>query len=89
MSDSKYVVVAELGLAKNKYGADIRTSEPMTLDEARAYVRTTLRGDNPDFFCLPKEARTLQLDGTDQYLVIEGHRLAPDSLSRFTIAREI
>ncbi|MGC0319236.1 hypothetical protein [Kitasatospora acidiphila] len=39
MSERNHVVVAEIGLTKNRYGAEIRTSESMSAEEAREFVR--------------------------------------------------
>ncbi|MEU6867111.1 hypothetical protein ABZ924_28315 [Streptomyces sp. NPDC046876] len=86
---SNHVVVAEIGLTKNKYGAEIRTSEPMTLDEARAYALTAARGGHPEFVPAPKNAQVLRTGGEDQYLVVEGHRLSPDSLTRLSVAEVV
>ncbi|WP_329314150.1 MULTISPECIES: hypothetical protein [unclassified Streptomyces] len=86
---SNYVVVAEIGLTKNKYGAEIRTSEPMTLDQARAFALTAAQGGNPDFAPAAKNAQVLRTGGADQYLVVEGHRLSPDSLTRLSVAEVV
>lgn len=89
MSERSHVVVAEIGLTKNRYGAEIRTSEPMPLEEAHEFALKAARGDNPDFYQSPKNAVVLRVGAADQYLVVEGHRLSPDSLSRFTVAEVV
>ncbi|KOY56053.1 hypothetical protein [Streptomyces sp. XY332] len=86
MGDGRHIVVAEIGLTKNRYGAEIRTSEPMSLEEAREFALNAVRGDHPDFYRRPENAVALRVGADDQYLVVEGHRLSPDSLSRLTVA---
>ncbi|MFF4449828.1 hypothetical protein [Streptomyces sp. NPDC001502] len=39
MSERNHGVVAETGLTKNRYGAQIRTSESMSLQDAREFAR--------------------------------------------------
>ncbi|WP_406194879.1 hypothetical protein OH807_06185 [Kitasatospora sp. NBC_01560] len=85
---SNHVVVAEIGLTKNRFGAEIRTSEPMSLEEARAFALEAARGQHPDFAPTAKEAQLLRA-GADQYLMVEGHRLNPDSLNRFTVTQVV
>ncbi|MFH8386565.1 hypothetical protein ACH4E7_37505 [Kitasatospora sp. NPDC018058] len=85
---SDHVVVAEIGLTKNRYGAEIKTSEPMPLEQARAYALEAARGGHPDFAPAAKDAQVLRV-GADQYLVVEGHRLSPDSLNRFTVTEVV
>ncbi|MGW3044305.1 hypothetical protein ACWC9T_30625 [Kitasatospora sp. NPDC001159] len=85
---SNHVVVAEIGLTKNRYGAEIKTSEPMSLEQARTFALEAARGSHPDFAPAPKKAQILRV-GTDQYLVVEGHRLSPDSLNRFTVTEVV
>ncbi|WP_406187849.1 hypothetical protein [Streptomyces sp. NBC_01006] len=86
MGEGRHVVVAEIGLAKNRYGAEIRTSEPMSLEKAREFALNAVRGERPDFYRRPENAVALRVGADDQYLVVEGHRLNPDSLSRLTVA---
>ncbi|TQF02844.1 hypothetical protein E6W39_11970 [Kitasatospora acidiphila] len=86
---SDYIVVAEIGLAKNRYGAEIRTSDPMPLDQARTFALEAARSGHPDFAPVAKNARVLRIGEADQYLVVEGHRLSPDSLSRFTVTQVV
>ncbi|MFJ9845945.1 hypothetical protein ACIRYZ_36990 [Kitasatospora sp. NPDC101155] len=83
-----HIVVAEIGLTKNRYGAEIRTSGPMSREQARAFALEAARGGHPDFAPAAKDARILQV-GADQYLVVEGHRLSPDSLNRFTVTQVV
>ncbi|MEU4584685.1 hypothetical protein AB0F92_21725 [Kitasatospora aureofaciens] len=85
---SDHVVVAEIGLTKNRYGAEIKTSEPMSLEQARAFALEAARGGHPDFAPAAKDAQVLRV-AADQYLVVEGHRLSPDSLNRFTVAQVV
>ncbi|WBP85128.1 hypothetical protein [Kitasatospora cathayae] len=85
---SNHVVVAEIGLTKNRYGAEIKTSEPMSLDQARAFALEAARGGHPEFAPALKKAQILRI-GADQYLVVEGHRLSPDSLNRFTVTEVV
>ncbi|MFI8456041.1 hypothetical protein [Kitasatospora sp. NPDC085464] len=85
---SNHVVVAEIGLTKNRYGAEIKASEPMTLEQARAFALEAARGDHPDFASAAKKAQILRVSA-DQYLVVEGHRLSPDSLNRFTVTEVV
>ncbi|MER5639343.1 hypothetical protein ABT095_20590 [Kitasatospora sp. NPDC002227] len=86
---STHVVVAEIGLTKNRYGADIRTSEPLPLEQAQAYALAAVRGEHPDFYEPLKDARVLRVPGADQYLVVGAHRLSPDSLSRITVTEVV
>jgi hypothetical protein len=81
-----YVVVAEIGLRKNSYGAEIRTSEPTTEAEAGALLQRVLDGAEPDLYAPPDGARVLRIDASGQYLVVEGHRLQPDALTRLSVA---
>lgn len=89
MSERNHVVVAEIGLTKNRYGAEIRTSESMSAEEAREFMLKAVRGDNPDFYRRPKNVVVLRVGAADQYLIVEGNRLSPDSLSRFTVAQAV
>lgn len=84
-----YVVVAEIGLSKNTYGADIRQSRPMSLPDARTFLRDALAGRHTDFCSPEQDAQVLQVEGADQYLVIEHRRLRPDRLLRLTIGRAV
>lgn len=84
MADS-YVVVAEIGLTKNSYGAEIRTSEPTTEPGARELLHRVLAGQEPELYSPPPEARIVRIDAIGQYLVVEGHRLRPDRLTRLSI----
>ncbi|MFI8266622.1 hypothetical protein [Streptomyces sp. NPDC085665] len=86
---SDHVVVAEIGLTKNKYGAEIRTSEPVPLDQARAFAPAAARGGNPAFVLAAKSAQVLRTGGDDRYLVVEVHRLSPDSLTRLSLAEVV
>ncbi|MCX4803277.1 hypothetical protein OG594_16740 [Streptomyces sp. NBC_01214] len=89
MGEGRHVVVAEIGLTKNRYGAEIRTSEPMSLELAREFALNAVRGHDPDFYRRPDNAVALRVGAADQYLVVEGHRLSPDSLSRLTVAEVV
>lgn len=86
MSEERFVVVGELGLTKNSYGAEIRRSEPLERSSAQELLSRTVSGQVPDFYQLPADAQVLQLAAGDQYLVIAGRRAQPDSLSRFSLA---
>lgn len=82
---ASYVVVAEIGLRNNSYGAEIRTSEPTTEAEAHELLRRVLDGDEPDLYAPPDGARVLYLEAADQHLVVEHHRLRPDALTRLSV----
>jgi len=82
-----YVVVAELGLTKNDYGAEIRHSVPLALPAAQALLGSVLNGAEPDFYKLPAGAMVLATASREQYLVIEDRAPQPKKLSRFTIAQ--
>ncbi|HEY5117765.1 MAG TPA: hypothetical protein VIJ00_19745 [Nakamurella sp.] len=82
-----YVVVAELGLTKNGYGAEIRHSVPLALPAAQALLGSVLNGAEPDFYQLPAGAMVLAMASGEQYLVIEDRALQPKKLSRFTLAQ--
>jgi hypothetical protein len=86
MTENSYVVVAEIGLTKNSYGAEIRTTEPMGLTETQAFLQRVLAGDEPDLYRPPADARVLRIEAIDQYLVVGGNRLRPDMLTRLSIA---
>ena len=82
-----YVVVAELGLTKNGYGAEIRHSNPLPLPAAQSLLASVLNGTEPELYQLPAGALVLAVASGEQYLVIEDRSLQPKKLSRITIAQ--